>query len=217
MSGSDLLIVKRNLPVLHWNIFRLCLCVVIAATVSILLSGCVTKPEIAPPPTEKESVGSPDLLKPGDAVVINFTGISDPPPGQQDRIREDGIITLPYIGSVQAAGKTRAELQQEITDLYVPRFYRRLDVTVNPDVRYIYISGEVKIPSRHAYMGGMTVLKAITTAGGFTDFANIKKVQLLRANQTKPIEVNCKEARENSGLDLPVYPDDTIHVPRRII
>lgn len=198
---------------MHLNFFRQCLCVVFAAAMSILLSGCVN-PEIAPPP-DKATDATADLLKPGDALVINFTGVSDPPPGQQDRIRDDGIITLPFIGDVQAAGKTRAQLQREITDLYVPGFYRRLDVTVNPDVRYIYVSGEVKIPNRHAYMGEMTVLKVITTAGGFTDFANVKKVQLTRATESKPIEINCEKARENSSLDLPVYPNDSIHVPRR--
>ena len=200
--------------------FRPCLCFVFAAVASVLLSGCVTDPEglpsPGPGPSPGESNGSADLLRPGDVLVINFTGVTDPPPGQQDRIREDGKITLPFIGDVQAAGKTRTELQQEITKFYVPRFYTRLDVTVNPDVRYVYVSGEVKIPSRHAYMGEMTVLRMITTAGGFTDFANTKKVQLLRAKDSKPIEVNCEKARDNSALDLPVYPDDTIYVPRRI-
>ena len=77
------------------------------------LSGCITGPggnqsggadQGMLPAT---SDGSSDLLHPGDALVINFSGVTEPPAGQQDRIREDGKITLPYIGDVQAAGKTR--------------------------------------------------------------------------------------------------------------
>jgi polysaccharide biosynthesis/export protein VpsN len=186
------------------------------------LSGCITGPggnqaggadQGMLPPT---SDGSSDLLHPGDALVINFSGVTDPPAGQQDRIREDGKITLPYIGDVQAAGKTRSELQKEITAGYVPQYFTRLNVTVNADIRYIYVSGEVKIESRHVYMGGMTVLRAIATAGGFTDFANIKRVQLLRAGARTPVEINCDKARQHSELDLAVYPDDKIFVPRRV-
>lgn len=162
------------------------------------------------------SDGSSDLLHPGDALVINFSGVTEPPAGQQDRIREDGKITLPYIGDVQAAGKTRSELQKEITERYVPKYFTRLNVTVNADIRYIYVSGEVKIESRHVYMGGMTVLRAVATAGGFTDFANIKRVQLLRAGARAPIEINCDKARQQSDLDPAVYPDDKIFVPRRV-
>jgi len=199
-------------------------CVLLTA-VSWLLSGCAPlKPEPAPPigqgisPDQVEihtPGSSPDLLRNGDALVINFAGVTDPPAGVQDRIREDGKITLTFVGDVLAAGKTRAELQKEITDLYVPKFFTRLNVTVNTDIRYIYVSGEVKIESRHVYMGGMTVLKAVATAGGFTDFARTKKVQLIRAGASKPIIINCEKARQNSALDLPVYPDDRIFVPRR--
>jgi len=199
---------------------------VLLAAVSWLLSGCAPlKPQTAPPLGQGMSPGqvdtpapngSPDLLRKGDALVINFSGVTDPPEGVQDRIREDGKITLSYVGDVVAAGKTRAELQKEITDLYVPRLFTRLDVTVNPDVRYIYVSGEVKLESRHVFMGGMTVMRAVATAGGFTDFANIKKVQLLRAGASDPIILNCEKARQDSELDLPVYPDDRIFVPRRL-
>ena len=117
---------------------------------------------------------------------------------------------------MQAAGKTRSELQKEITERYVPKYFTRLNVTVNADIRYIYVSGEVKIESRHVYMGGMTVLRAVATAGGFTDFANIKRVQLLRAGARAPIEINCDKARQQSDLDPAVYPDDKIFVPRRV-
>jgi protein involved in polysaccharide export with SLBB domain len=60
----------------------------------------------------------------------------------------------------------------------------------------------------------MTVTKAITTAGDFTDFANHRKVWLIRANGQR-IKVNCNKAIQDSSLDPLVYPNDQIQVRRR--
>jgi protein involved in polysaccharide export with SLBB domain len=58
-------------------------------------------------------------------------------------------------------------------------------------------------------------LKVIASAGGFTDFANKKKVKLTRVDGRTQI-VNCPKALDNPSLDPEVYPGDTIHVPRRL-
>ena len=130
-------------------------------------------------------------------------------------IKEDGTITMPDIGHVQAAGKTAGELQNEIYNLYVPKLYRHLTVTVNTGDRVYYVTGEVKQPARQLYSGQMTVTKAITTAGDFTDFANHKKVLLTRANGQR-IKVNCDKIQAGKAVDPFVYPNDQIQVPRRI-
>ena len=59
------------------------------------------------------------------------------------------------------------------------------------------------------------MLKAIASAGGFTDFANKKKVKLTRVDG-RTQTVNCVKALDNPSLDLEVYPGDKIHVPRRL-
>lgn len=166
----------------------------------------------AAPPTVETS----DLIRPGDILLITFSGTQDPPPKHEDRVREDGFIRLPFIGDVKAAGKTRAELQAEITRKYVPSYYLRLDVNVNSDSRYYYVYGEVKQPRNYMYPGTMTVLRAIAAASDFTDYANRKKVQLIRSKGQKPIVVNCVKAQSHPELDLPVYPEDRIYVPRRL-
>jgi polysaccharide export outer membrane protein len=111
-------------------------------------------------------------------------------------------------------GKTAGELQNEIHNLYVPKLYRHLTVTVNTGDRVYYVTGEVKTPGRQLYAGQMTVTKAITTAGDFTDFANHRKVWLIRANGQR-IKVNCNKALKDSSKDPLVYPNDQIQVPRR--
>jgi polysaccharide export outer membrane protein len=151
----------------------------------------------------------------GDTVSVSLTGLPEIIEPHVEPIKEDGTITMPNIGHVQAAGKTAGEVQNEIYNLYVPKYYTHLTVTVNTGDRVYYVTGEVKQPGRQLYAGQMTVTKAITTAGDFTDFANHKKVRLIRANG-QTIKVNCVKALQDSYQDPQVYPNDQIQVPRRI-
>jgi len=73
----------------------------------------------------------------------------------------------------------------------------------------------VKGPARQTYIERTTVLKAIASAQGFTDFAKKKAVRLSRVDGRK-FTVNCVKAREDSSLDLEVYPGDRVFVPRKI-
>jgi polysaccharide biosynthesis/export protein VpsN len=151
----------------------------------------------------------------GDSVTVDYSGTATPIPENVQTITEDGTISLPYIGAVRALGKTAGELQNDIHDLYVPKYYVRLTVTVSSPQRVFYVGGEVKQPGRQLYVGETTVTKAIQAAGDFTDFANQKKVKLIRHNG-EVITVNCVKAMQDQTLDPPVYPGDEIQVPRRI-
>jgi len=146
--------------------------------------------------------------------MVTLTGPLEVIQPHSEPIKEDGTITMPNIGHVQAAGKTAGELQNTIHDLYVPKYYRHLTVTVNTGDRVYFVTGEVKGPGRQLYVGQMTVTKAITTAGGFTDFANQKKVWLIRAGGQR-VKVNCDKAYQDPSQDPLVYPNDQIQVPRK--
>ena len=193
----------------------------------ILFTGCYSSP-IDPiftdTPTPPMMNGSPATgysaaevarFHIGDSVTVTLTGLPETIEPHAEPIKEDGTITMPSIGHVQAAGKTEGELQNEIYSLYVPKYYQHLTVTVSSGDRVYYVTGEVKQPGRQLYTGQMTVTKAITTAGDFTDFANHKSVRLIRSNG-ETTKINCDKALQNPSLDLPVYPNDQIQVPRRI-
>ncbi|MEI9962810.1 MAG: polysaccharide biosynthesis/export family protein [Limisphaerales bacterium] len=151
----------------------------------------------------------------GDTVIVTLSGPPDPIVPHEEPIKEDGTITMPYIGSVQALGKTSGQLQKDIHDLYVPKYYNQLTVTVKSSQdRVYYVGGEVKQPGRQLYVGATTVTKAIQSVGDFTDFAS-HTVYLIRANGQR-IKINCDKALKNPSLDLPVYPGDQIQVPRRL-
>jgi polysaccharide export outer membrane protein len=174
-----------------------------------VLSGCETGPKN---PDVVEDVGTRFHI--GDVVGVTLV----PQSGEnvmtsEQRIGEDGSITLLYIGQVTATNKTASQLQREIHNLYVPKFYTGMNVVVKGDTRYFFVDGEVRSPGNKELPGDMTVVKAISMAGGFTDFANKKKVQVTHAGKKKV--VNYLKAIDNPDLDVPVYPGDKILVPRR--
>jgi polysaccharide biosynthesis/export protein VpsN len=158
-------------------------------------------------------------LQAGETVIVSTTTGSDSYPGpipvggQNYLIAEDGTITLPFIGTIQAAGKAPGELQDEIQNLYVPQYYIRLTVTVTAQNRVYYVGGEVAHPGAQVYVGETTVSKAIQAAGDLTQFAN-HKVWLNRADGTR-IRVNVDKALRDATADPPVFPGDQIQVPRR--
>jgi polysaccharide export outer membrane protein len=155
-----------------------------------------------------------DKLRRGDLVEVKFSGSPNPPEDKSERIKDDGTISLPLIGAITAQNKTGGQLQQEIHDAYVSKYYRQLTVTVNTESRYFYVLGEVKHPDRIYYSGQITVLQAVAAAGGFTDFAARTRIELSRLNGEQQI-VNGKRAAKRPELDLSVFPGDTINVPRR--
>src|SRR5207249_527214 len=111
----------------------------------------------------------------------------------------------PYSQTFVAGGKTVRELEQEIRARYVTNFFRNLTILVTSQNQYYSVDGEVKTPNRIVYPGPTTVLGAIASAGGFTDYANKKRVKVIRADSTK-VTVNCVKMLEKSELDLLIYP-----------
>ena len=87
----------------------------------------------------------------------------------------------------------------------MPDYYKRLTVIVTTDRRVYYVRGQVRSSGRQEYIGPTTVLKAIASAGDFTDFADRKKVHLTRTDG-KRITVDCIKAAKDSTYDLPVFP-----------
>jgi len=183
------------------------------AAVTASWMGCATtdtaqsKPPVAP--------CSLDEIRLGDQITVTFSDLPQPGiPEQKVRVKDDGTISLPEGMSIQAAGKKIGVLEKEIVDLYVPRLFRRLSVIIRPDERLYYVGGEVKNPNRMPYIGEITVLRAIQSAGDFTDFAKRTRVEIHRADGRLEI-MDAKKARKNPKLDLPICPGDSIIVPRR--
>ena len=161
------------------------------------------------------STNSLDIINVGDSLTIVFSDLVNPIPPFEVRVNENGAITLIENQTLTAAGKTRGQLEKEIRDCYVPKFYVKMTVTIKPQERSFWVGGEVRAPGRQTYSGPITVIKAIQSAGDFTDFAQKKRVKL-RHLDGRTETINCNKVIGNPALDVQVYPGDTIHVPRRI-
>jgi protein involved in polysaccharide export with SLBB domain len=191
------------------------LAVVLGIIITGLLSGCKTGPRFSDLPPE--GIGNRFHL--GDQVTVTCVNPASPTgsdliPAHSERIGEEGTLTLDLIGSIVAVGKTPNELQKEIRAKYVPKYFPDLNVTVKGETRYFYVDGEVGSRGAKEYPGEMTIVKAISVAGGFTDFAKKTKVRLTRAGRTETI--NVEKAIKDPKYDVQIFPGDTIHVPRRI-
>ena len=191
------------------------------AGLALILTGCSStgkKIDVMAAPAFETSPGEANVprLHIGDVVSITFTGLPETVEPLDKPIKEDGTITLPDVGRVKAVGKTIGELEDAIHDLYVPKVYLHLNVTVKTSSdRVYYIRGEVRAPGRLIYAGPITVSKAITSAGDFTDFANRSSVILTRSNGDR-FKLNLNKILAGDEPDPPIYPGDQIEVGRRL-
>src|SRR6266850_2740815 len=157
---------------------------------------------------------SNEVIRVGEFLRITFTDTREAITPIEDRVRDDGTLTLLFNKTFKVAGKTIGDFQREIRETYVPDYFAQMTPTVISLVRQqrYFVDGEVKLPSEKPYVGPTTVMQAITGCGGFTDFAKKTAVKLFRANGTIEI-INCKKALSNPKLDPEVFPGDRIYVP----
>jgi polysaccharide biosynthesis/export protein VpsN len=200
---------------------------VLGLAAGLFLTGCKShSPQRQPPDAAGATVGAagsppgtvdPQLFHPGDAVTVVFTDLPGLVAPLEVKIKEDGTVTLLHNQEFTFANKTRGVVEKEIRARYVPDFYKNMTVVIKwePQTLFYYLDGEVKAPARQTYIERTTVLKAIASAGGFTDFAKKKAVKLTRLDGRK-FTVNCVKAREIPSLDLEIYPGDKIYVPRKL-
>jgi polysaccharide export outer membrane protein len=175
----------------------------------------VTPPVGTPPPPATGVVGrtSPYRLRAGDPVVVNLRDILPRDETIEDIIDETGAINLPLIGRVVAAGRTTSELENEVQKRYIDeQYFKKITVNVVMPSQSYYVRGEVKAPGRFPLVTGVTMMQAIATAGGYTDWADPKKVKVMRGD--KVMEYNARDLEKLPEKDPDVEPGDVIVVPR---
>jgi polysaccharide export outer membrane protein len=134
-------------------------------------------------------------------------------------VRPDGKISLPLLNDVQAAGLTPMQLTTEITTR-LKKFIADPQVTVivtKVNSKRIYILGEVVRAGAYPFVPSMTVLEALSSAGGFTPFAKQSKIYVVRKEDGKEVRLpfNYKEVRsgQRTEQNITLKPGDTVVVP----
>jgi len=179
---------------------------------ALFAGGCATSGDTAQATTRIPEAGSTAQLRPGDSLTVALQGVPDPSTNNV-QIDEQGLISLPFIGAVKAAGSTLADLSQRIRETYLSRrFYTAVDVSVVVTERFVYVGGEVQRPGRISWTPDLTVAKAIQAAGGFTLYAKENAVSLVRDQAAYSVDV--KAARKDPSRDPRLVPGDSLQVSR---
>jgi polysaccharide export outer membrane protein len=183
-------------------------CAIAAAlAVGLLLAGCDGGGSIPMgDPTAMAPAASP-RLQGGDKIRVTVFG-EDKLTGDYD-IDPGGFVSLPLAGTVQAAGLTKSELEQQLAKKFRSEYLRDPKVTVDiATFRPFYVLGEVQKPGEYPYKSGLSVLSAIAVAGGQTYRASNSRVLIQRAGET---QIKAYDLTTN----IPIYPGDLIRLPER--
>ncbi len=151
--------------------------------------------------------------------MLNVAVWKEPDFSSTAPVRPDGMVSLPLLGDVQAAGRTPSQLAEDLT-VKLKKYIDdpRVTVTVTAiNSKRVYVLGEVNHPGTLVMSPNMTVLQAISAAGGLTAYANTKKISILRTEQGKQAKYlfNYKEFIKGSNPEqnIALKSGDTIVVP----
>jgi polysaccharide export outer membrane protein len=188
---------------------------------------------------QQNAVGSPST---GDSTAANSTAAAQPVQsndsyviGPQDvldisvwketeltqtvPVRPDGKISMPLLNDVQAAGLTPVQLKAQITE-GLKKFLANPEVTVivtQINSQRVFIMGEVTHAGAYPLLPQMTILQALSSAGGFTQFANLKKIYMFRMENGKQVNYpfNYRDVihGKNTNQNVELKAGDTIVVP----
>ena len=184
----------------------------VAAVRNEATAGSEAKPSATPATTDPAYVIGPE-------DVLNINVWKEPDMTRTVPVRPDGKVSLPLINDVQAAGSTPQQLASTVTDKlrkYVQDPQVTVIVTATNSQR-IFVVGEVLRAGAFPLIPGMTVLQALSSAGGFTTFADVKKIHVMRVVEGKHVNLpfNYKEVLkgDNPDQNIKLEPGDTVIVP----
>jgi polysaccharide biosynthesis/export protein len=162
-------------------------------------------------------VGPDYVIGPADSLEINVWKENDL--DAKVPVRPDGKISLPLLGDVTASGFTPTQLAADLSQ----RLKKYVDdprvtvVVTAVNSRRIYIVGEVTHTGAYPLLGNMTVLQALSGAGGFSPFASLKNIYVLRNQDGAQVKLpfNYKKVikGQNMQQNVQLRPGDTIVVP----
>ena len=147
-------------------------------------------------------------------------------------VADSGELEVPYVGRVMAKDRTCQELTREIKAKLEEKYFYRASVILsvellNPVRGSVYLFGEVRSAGSQALPSGeaLTLAKAIIRSGGFTDFADKRRVTVTResasgsgaGNQKFTVDVGRVLQRGMTQKDMKLEPGDVIYVPTRLV
>lgn len=195
--------------------------VVLTMAVSALLTAAQepAKPASSPSTTAPSQTASDPGYKIGPQDLLRVDVWKEPDITRTVPVRPDGKISLPLLNDVQAAGLTAMELAGAIRE-GLTKYITSPQVTVTVteiNSRRFYCMGEVLKQGSYPLLPNMTALQAISSCGGFTQFAKLKGIYILRTENGKQVKhpFNYKDVVKGNHPEenIPLQPGDVIMVP----
>ncbi len=158
------------------------------------------------------------IVRPQNVLEITVYGEEDL--SKTVQLSASGEISCPLLGRVKVAGMSPAEIEEKLTKLYQ-------EYLVKPDVSVLvkeysnfYVYGQVVKPGAYKLEGNVTILEAITLAGGFTSIANPDGVKVIRVEEGREqllkVKISDITKKGDKSKDVILKPNDVVIVPESI-
>jgi polysaccharide export outer membrane protein len=153
------------------------------------------------------------IIGPEDVLFVKVW--REPDLSGQMMVRPDGKISLPLVNEVEASGKTPEELAKHIAS-GLSKYMNQPEVSVMVQAvnsKFYFIQGEVLKPGKYPLLVPTTVLQALVNAGGFQEFANRKKIVVMRGDERHKFNYNDVIKGKKSDQNIVLHSGDLIVVP----
>jgi polysaccharide export outer membrane protein len=184
-------------------------------------------PVVQPPPAAAAAAAAPrptdPAVPPGYVIgtddVLSIVYWKDKDMSADAQVRPDGRIALPLINEVHAAGLTPEQLREKLTE-ESKKYMEDANITVvvrQINSRKAFITGEVNKPGPYPLTAATTVMQLISMAGGLREYANGKKIIIMRTENGRSISLpfNYRDVTAGKRLEqnVELKPGDTVVVP----
>lgn len=156
---------------------------------------------------------------PGDVLQVTFYAGGEKQEDFTGTVSSQGTVTCPLLGEVKVAGLTTYDISKEMTAKLSHDFFvdPQVLVSVKDYGGQVWVVGAVKNPGPYPFSEGLSALKACLLAGGFTDFASLRRVKVTRVVNGRPkaVAVDLTRVMQGKVDDPPLLRSDRIEVPQR--
>jgi protein involved in polysaccharide export with SLBB domain len=156
---------------------------------------------------------------PGDVLQVAFYAGGEKQEDFSGTVSSVGTVTCPLLGEVKVVGMTTYEISKTMTDALSHDFFvdPQVLVSVKDYGGQVWVVGAVKNPGPYPFSEGLSALKACLLAGGFTDFASLRRVKVTRVVNGRPraIAVDLTRIMQGKADDPQLLRSDRIEVPQR--
>lgn len=179
-----------------------------------VVEGSAALPE--PTPADLSGSSRPYLIGPFDKLSINVYGIEDLT-AQEVQVDASGRLSFPLTGVIEAGGRTPNDVAAIIRERLRGQYIRDPQVTVNlreTVSQVVTVDGQVREPGLYPVVGSMTLMRAVATAKGASEFAKLEDVVVFRTvgGQRYAALYNLKAIRRGTYADPEIFANDVVVV-----